>query len=46
MNKKFLLAAELFNYSYANYQNHLGIGNLRFEKLMPEHLRDFREGSQ
>ncbi len=35
MNKKFLLAAELFNYSYANYQNHLGI-NLRFDKLMPE----------
>ena len=36
MDKKFLLAAELFNYSYANYQDHLGIGNLRFEKLMPE----------
>jgi len=35
MNKKFLLAAELFNYSYANYENHLGV-NLRFDKLMPE----------
>jgi hypothetical protein len=36
MKKKHLLAAELFNYSYANYADHLGIGNLRFEKLMPE----------
>ena len=36
MNKKFLLAAELFNYSYANYEDHLEIGNLRFDKLMPE----------
>jgi hypothetical protein len=36
MNEKHLLAAELFNYSYANYADHLGIGNLRFEKLMPE----------
>jgi hypothetical protein len=36
MNIKHLLAAELFNYSYANYADHLGIGNIRFEKLMPE----------
>jgi hypothetical protein len=36
MDKKFLLAAELFNYSYANYEDHLGIGNIRFDKLMPE----------
>ena len=36
MERKYLLAAELFNYSYANYANHLGIGNIRFDKLMPE----------
>src|SRR5262245_22289573 len=36
MKKKHLLAAELFNYVYANYADHLGIGNLRFEKLMSE----------
>jgi hypothetical protein len=36
MEKKYLLAAELFNYSYANYADHLGIGNIRFDKLMPE----------
>jgi len=31
-----LLAAELFGYSFHNYQDHLGIGNLRYEQLMPE----------
>jgi hypothetical protein len=36
MDKKFLLAAELFNYSYANYKDHLGIGNIRFDNLMPK----------
>lgn len=36
MDKKYLLAAELFNYSYANYANHLGLGNIRFDRLMPE----------
>ena len=30
-----LLAAEIFGYSYANYVDHLGIGNIRFDKLMP-----------
>jgi hypothetical protein len=35
MDRTQLLAAELFNYSYANYQNHLG-GNERFDRLMPE----------
>src|SRR5262245_27960446 len=38
MKEKHLLAAELFSYSYANYADHLGIGNLRFEGLMPETL--------
>ncbi|MBE9502780.1 MAG: hypothetical protein IME96_01220 [Proteobacteria bacterium] len=40
MDRRFLLAAELYNYSYMNYEDHLGDmpgeGNLRFEKLMPE----------
>jgi len=31
-----LLAAEIFGYSYANYRNHLGIGNIRFDSLMPQ----------
>jgi hypothetical protein len=31
-----LLAAELFGYSFANYEEHLGIGNERYERLMPE----------
>jgi transposase len=48
MIRKHLLAAELFSYSYANYADHLGIGNIRFEKLMPETFevleRGVREG--
>lgn len=34
MNRTQLLAAELFSYSYANYQDHLGV-NERFDRLMP-----------
>jgi len=30
------LAAEIFAYSYANYLNHLGVGNERFDTLMPD----------
>ncbi len=39
MNRYQLLAAEIYGYSYDNYQDHLGIGNLRYEKLMPEAAR-------
>jgi len=39
MNRYHLLAAEMFGYSYANYEDHLGIGNLRYEKLMPDDAR-------
>jgi hypothetical protein len=35
MNRNQLLAAELFKYSYANYQDHLGV-NERFDRLMPQ----------
>src|SRR5256885_14335710 len=31
-----LIAAEVFGYSFRNYEDHLGIGNLRYEQLMPE----------
>jgi hypothetical protein len=36
MDRRYLLTAETFNYSYANYDNHLGIGNIRFDTLMPD----------
>jgi hypothetical protein len=39
MDRIHLLAAEIFGYSYANYEDHLGIGNARFEKLMPDTAR-------
>ncbi len=35
MTREQLLAAEVFGYSFANYQDHLGIGNERYERLMP-----------
>ena len=35
MERKHLLAAELFSYSFEIYRNHLGIGNNRFETYMP-----------
>jgi len=36
LTRKEMLAAEVHGYSYANYLNHLGIGNIRFEQLMPD----------
>ena len=36
MTREQLLAAEIYGYSFANYQDHLGIGNIRYEQLMPE----------
>jgi hypothetical protein len=39
MNRYHLLAAEIYGYSYANYEDHLGIGNIRYEKLMPNAAR-------
>lgn len=48
MNRRQLLAAELHHYSYANYADHLGIGNIRFDELMPNDVdileRAEREG--
>jgi hypothetical protein len=34
MDRIHLLAAEIFKYSYANYEEHLGV-NERYDKLMP-----------
>ena len=31
-----LIAAEVFGYSFHNYEDHLGIDNQRFDQLMPE----------
>jgi hypothetical protein len=39
MDRHQLLAAEIYGYSYANYRDHLGIGNVRYEKLMPASAR-------
>lgn len=48
MERKHLLAAELNAYSFANYADHLGIGNNRFEMYMPDEVllleRAEREG--
>jgi hypothetical protein len=33
-----MIAAELFSYSYPNYSDHLGIGNARFEEIMPREV--------
>ena len=36
MTRSQLLAAEIFGYSFDNYADHLGIGNARFDSLMPK----------
>jgi hypothetical protein len=38
-----LLAAEIYGYSYDSYEDHLGIGNIRYEKLMPDDARMLEE---
>jgi hypothetical protein len=38
MNRYHLLAAEIYGYSYANYDDHLGV-NIRFDKLMPDDVK-------
>lgn len=39
LDRYHLLAAEIFGYSFANYRDHLGIGNTRYEQLMPDAAR-------
>lgn len=36
MTREQFLAAEIYGYSFNNYKDHLGIGNIRYEQLMPE----------
>ncbi len=38
LTRKQMLAAEVFGYSYDHYADHLGIGHVRFEKLMPHDM--------
>jgi hypothetical protein len=38
LSRKHMLAAEVFGYSYAHYEDHLGISNARFEELMPHNV--------
>ena len=46
MNRAQLLAAEIFGYSFANYADHLGIGNVRYERLMPEDAKTLETAEQ
>jgi hypothetical protein len=46
MKRIHLLAAEIFGYSYANYEDHLGIGNVRFDKLMPREARTLERAAK
>ena len=39
MTREQLIAAEIYGYSFDNYEDHLGIGNVRYEQLMPEAAR-------
>ena len=46
MTREQLLAAEIYGYSFANYQDHLGIGNVRYEQLMPEAVTTLEQAAK
>ena len=46
MNRAQLLAAEIIGYSFANYQDHLGIGNVRYDRLMPKTARTLEKAAK
>ena len=46
MTRHQFLAAEIFAYSFDNYADHLGIGNLRFEKYMPATARNLERAEK
>ena len=46
MTREQLLAAEIYGYSFANYDDHLGIGNVRYEQLMPEAVRTLEQAAR
>jgi hypothetical protein len=41
-----MLAAEIFGYSFANYEDHLDIGHVRYEQLMPERVKVLERATQ
>ncbi len=45
MNRRQLLAAETFHYSYAHYADHLGV-NIRFDKWMPDDVDTLERAEQ
>jgi len=46
MNTNQLLAAELFNYSYDNYADHVAVDNLRFTEYMPEDVEKLQKAER
>ena len=46
LTRKERLAAEVFGYSYAHYQDHLDDGNIRFEELMPDDVDTLEKAEQ
>jgi hypothetical protein len=45
MDREHLLAAEVFGYSYANYDDHLG-GNVRFDEMMPADVETLAQDAE
>ncbi len=43
LDRYHLLAAEIFCYSFANYRDHLGIGNIRYDTLMPNNAKTLEQ---
>jgi len=41
-----MMAAEIFGYSYAHYEDHLSTGNVRFNKLMPKDVNIMERAEQ
>ena len=39
MTREQLIAAEIYGYSFDNYEDDLGVGNVRYEELMPEAVK-------
>jgi hypothetical protein len=43
LDRYHLLAAEIYSYSFANYRDHLGIDNIRYDTLMPNAARTLEQ---
>ncbi len=46
MKRIHLLAAEVYGYSFAHYEDRLKIGNIRFTKLMPRSMADLERAEK